>query len=116
MFASHPLFESPSQSANPAAQTGVHTPATQLEVPCAFAQSVPHVPQFVAVSRLVSQPLAVVASQSPYPAWQLGRHKPELHTAVPCAFEHRFVQPPHLPAALVMSVSQPFVGSLSQSE
>ena len=116
MFASHPLVGSPSQSAKPAVQTGVHTPEMQLDVPCAFMQRVPHTPQFVAVLRLVSQPLVVVASQSAYPTWQLGVHKPAPQAAVPWSFVHTLVQLPQLAAALVMSVSQPFVGSPSQSE
>jgi hypothetical protein len=48
MSVSQPLVRSPSQSAKPSAHAGAHDPDTQLVVPCAFVQLVPHAPQFAA--------------------------------------------------------------------
>ena len=45
MRVSQPLARLPSQSEKPAAQTGVHAPATQLVVPLAFVQTAPQLPQ-----------------------------------------------------------------------
>ena len=83
VFVSQPLFGLPSQSENPAAQVGVHAPATHEVVPFAFVHAVPQAPQLVElVERFASQPLVVRPSQFPKPVLHVPRtHEPVEHTA-----------------------------------
>ena len=110
VFASQPLMGLPSQSEKPPAHTGTHRPATQLVVPCAFAQTMPQPPQFDALfDVMVSQPLFLFASQSPKPAAHTGLHTLAMQLVVPFALVHVVPQPPQFVTLLVVLVSQPSV-------
>jgi hypothetical protein len=62
---SQPLAGLPSQSPKPAAQLAVpHAPLTQLGVPAAVEQELPHAPQALTLFSEVSQPLLGRPSQS----------------------------------------------------
>jgi hypothetical protein len=64
-FVRQPLFGLPPQTAYPALQTGVQTPATHDVVPFGFEHVTPHAPQLVVeLEMLVSQPLLGFPSQS----------------------------------------------------
>jgi hypothetical protein len=63
--ASQPLAGLPSQSPKPDEQAPVaQEPPTQLGVPFAVVQALPHVPQLAVVVTDTSQPLAGLPSQS----------------------------------------------------
>lgn len=111
---SQPFFGLPSQSPNPAAHTGAHTPELQIVVPLAFAQAIPHPPQLVTdVCVFVSHPLFGSPSQLAKPDVQLGLQMPDAQAVVPFAFAHASPQAPQF--ALVRSgASQPFATLLSQ--
>ena len=110
----HPLLGLPSQSPQPESQTGLHAPATQEVVPCAFEQTVPHAPQWLAlVRRSVSQPLAGFPSQSEKPVAQAGTQTPAVQTVVPFALVHAA---PHAPQCWVVdsAASHPLTINPSQ--
>jgi hypothetical protein len=84
VFVSQPFFGLPSQSPNPAVQTGAHTPAEHEVVPLALAHTDPHAPQLPAsVCRLISQPLTTLPSQFAKPASHVIEQAPSEHAGVP---------------------------------
>lgn len=94
---------------------GTHAPATQLVVPCAFVQVLPHAPQLVVLTWMfVSHPFAVLPSQSANPALHVGTQTPAEHAVLPLAFEHAFPQAPQLAVFVFRFASHPFAGSPSQ--
>jgi hypothetical protein len=98
VLTSHPLFASPSQSANPAAHVSTrHAPATHCAVALARRQRLPHAPQwFVSLAGATSQPSARSPLQSLNPARQgPAPQTPFEHVAVaPAAAGHTR---PHAP-------------------
>lgn len=79
---SQPFFGSPSQSPQPAAQVGAHTPELHVVDPCRFVQVMLQPPQFVDdVLVLVSQPGDAV--QSAKPGLQAMEQAPLLQEGVP---------------------------------
>src|SRR5579883_1685929 len=102
------------QSANPAAQVPLQTPAP-LHVTVAMwfdEHATPHPPQLVAVVSDVSHPLVcLLLSQSPKPALQAPVQTPAVHTGVAMLlFEQMTPQPPQLLTSVPpMKVSQPSV-------
>jgi hypothetical protein len=84
VFVSQPLFGLPSQFLKLPLHTGVHTPLTQLVVPFAFEQTMPHPPQLLMSPVVaVSQPLFTLLSQLAKPAAQDGTQVPPVHAVVP---------------------------------
>src|SRR3954470_445440 len=67
-------IESLSANAPVRSQVVVQMPALQPGVPPLAGHTLPHIPQLVTVSRLVSQPFWRLASQSPCPLLQTGLH------------------------------------------
>jgi hypothetical protein len=109
------LFGLPSQSDQPAEQTGLQAPAEHEVEPCALLQVVPHAPQLVTlVFRFVSQPFAGLPSQLPQPLRQTGAQLPATQPVMPFGFEHCWPQPPQLFTLVVMFVSQPLPALPSQ--
>lgn len=98
VFVSQPFVRFPSQSLNPALQTGTQTVPLQLVVPCALEHETPQAPQFVVVLVGVSQPFRVFASQSPKPPLQVGTQLPPVHTVEPFVFVQGWPQPPQCAA------------------
>jgi hypothetical protein len=93
----------------------LHVPALQVAVPPLAGHTLPHVPQFATVFRLVSQPLFGFPSQFPKPALQLAMPQlPATHCGVPLAAVQTVPHAPQLVTVLT-GVSQPFVRDASQS-
>jgi hypothetical protein len=115
VFVSQPLFGRPSQFAKLPVQTGVHTPATQLVVPFAFVQAMPHPPQLLTSPVVgVSQPFFGLPSQSEKPAEQVGTQVPPVHVVEPCALEQAMPHPPQLLMFVAKTASQPLTALPSQ--
>ncbi len=117
---SQPLAGLPSQSAKPVSQRPTpHTPPVQSTVACGrAAQGRLHAPQFItSVAVRVSQPLLTSPSQSSVPeAHTPMPQAPARHTAVPLGgVGHALPQRPQFDTSVVVTVSQPFVGLMSQS-
>jgi hypothetical protein len=113
---SQPLRGLPSQSANPAPQTGTHAPLRQLVEPLELLQAMPQPPQLaMSASRLASQPLVASPSQLPNPVAQLIAQVPWVQAAVPLVELQRVPQSPQWLVLVWRSVSQPFCLSPSQS-
>jgi hypothetical protein len=115
VLVSHPFATLPSQLAAPALQVGVHTPTTQAVVPLAFAQAVPHVPQFAVVFSEVSHPSITLSLQSPKPTPQEIEQLPSVHDGVPLVLLHGLPHAPQWLVLLFVSVSHPVLASPSQS-
>src|SRR5579871_1300312 len=81
-------------------------------------QRLPQLPQWLgSMLVLTSQPLATTPSQSAKPALQLPiLHTPPTHAGVPLGTTQTVLQPPQWFGSLLVLVSQPSVGLLSQSE
>jgi hypothetical protein len=92
-------------------------PCTHAAVAFGRTQTWPHVPQlFGSVLVLVSHPLAQLPSQSKKPGLHPPQlHMPEMHWGVAFGMEQTTPQAPQLPMSVVVFVSQPFAGFLSQS-
>jgi hypothetical protein len=114
VLVSQPLFGLPSQSLKPAEQDGTQTPAVQAVVPFELLQVMPQPPQFEVVVVAVSQPLRALPSQLPNPALHVGTHALPVQVVVPFAFVQASPQPPQFGTDVVVSVSQPLFGLLSQ--
>ena len=117
---SHPLDALPSQLPKPGSQDpSPQAPPAQTGVPwTSDGQAMPQAPQLARlVPRLVSQPLTALPSQLPKPAAQAPRpHTPPTHVALALAGRgHALPHTPQLSTVTARLVSQPFVGSLSQS-
>jgi hypothetical protein len=115
---SQPSLPMPLQLAKPEMQVKEQTPPLQTVVAFARAgQTIPHIPQFDAsVSRFRSHPSALIPLQSENPASHPKEQTPPPQTAVAFAGS-RHASPHALQCAglEVRSVSQPSVGSASQS-
>lgn len=117
VLVSQPLLGLPSQLAKPDAQVGTQAPAVQTVVPFAFVQAAPQLPQLVAlVFRFASQPFEARPSQLPKPVLQAPSTQAAAEQLAP-AFANVQALPhePQLVAVVLRFVSQPFVGSPSQS-
>jgi hypothetical protein len=117
MLVSQPLVILPSQSAKPALHVAtLHTELTQLGVPFGTTQALPQPPQlFTSFVVLVSHVVGS-ASQSPRPALQvLTPHTPTLHVAEPIVVSQTLPHFEQLVTSILVFVSQPLAGSLSQS-
>lgn len=68
VFVSQPFETLPSQLPKPALQVMPHVPPEQEAVPFVVLHTLPQVPQFDVVARLVSQPFVTLPSQLPKPA------------------------------------------------
>jgi hypothetical protein len=114
---SQPLFGSPSQSAQPVLQVGWHCPATQLVEPLAFVQAVSQSPQLATLPvRFASQPFAGSPSQSSKPGLQEAiTHEPPAQAATAFDSTHALLHAPQCAGLPSRFVSQPLLGSLSQS-
>jgi hypothetical protein len=111
---SHPLAGLASQLPNPAEHDGMHPPATQVIVPCAFVQARPHAPQFEVVVSETSHPVLALLSQSANPVLHAIAHTPAEHEGVPL---FPLQAAPHALQWLVLVavfVSQPLLVSASQ--
>jgi hypothetical protein len=76
----------------------------------------PQAPQFLCVSSGVSQPFIGLPSQSPKPSLHLAIPQvPIVHEGVPFMAVQAFSQRPQCVVDVLRLVSQPFVGSPSQS-
>ena len=118
MFVSQPLTGLLSQSAKPGAHDATpHIPFAQTPAPLAITHGWLHAPHAAIVDeRSVSQPFAVLLSQSPNDALHAPiPHDPFAHEGVPLAAVHALPHAPHEATELLVSTSQPFAGSLSQS-
>jgi len=118
VLVSQPLEAMPSQSANPAVQLNAQRPPVHAGTALSAAMhTVPQAPQCeTLVVVLVSQPLLALSSQSSNPAEQAPMsHRPIVQAAVALARSQRVVQAPQRVGSLERLVSQPFVGSPSQS-
>jgi hypothetical protein len=109
---SQPLWGSPSQSADPVAQVGTHTPAAQVLVgvvaPVVHAR--PQAPQWAAVARVsASQPLRGSPSQSAKPAAHTGSQTPATQALarVPAFVAQATPQPPQCSALVCASTHEP---------
>ena len=114
VFVSHPSVGSPSQLAKPLVQLGAHTPDAHAVVPCAFAHTSPHAPQFALVSSATSHPFAALPSQSPKFALHVIAHVPAVHVAVPLLLLHPFPHVPQFCTLVCVFTSHPFTGLPSQ--
>ena len=117
---SHPLPGTPSQSANPAAQTIPHTPAVHVAV--VFAALTPgHAPPHAAqlcgsVIKLTSQPFVATPSQLPNPALHVVREQaPPVHALDACGTTHECPQVPQFIRSDAVIDSHPFNDEESQS-
>jgi hypothetical protein len=92
----------------------VQMPAVQL-VP--IAQTLPQPPQlFLSVWVSTSQPFAALLSQLAIGALHMGSlHLPPTHPSTPPVMLHGCPQAPQFPTFVLVSISQPFAGFLSQS-
>jgi hypothetical protein len=107
----------PSQSPSPGWQLAMpHLPFTQFAVPPTWLQASLQLEQCVtSLVRSTSQPLARESSQSAKPVLQLIWQALSAQNGVPLIAAHGMLQPPQLLASVEVLVSQPFVGSPSQS-
>jgi hypothetical protein len=114
---SQPLAAAPSQLPHPGSQAVTrHVPVLHDSVAWARSHAVPQVPQSVSVCRLVSQPSVATPLQSAHPALQLATvHCEFAQPAVPFGAEHSAPHPPQLFGSVVVVVSHPLPGLLSQS-
>jgi hypothetical protein len=108
---------SASQSAKPAAQLVIpHLPALQLGVPPAVGHTVPHALQLsVSDATEVSQPFRGLLSQSLKPALHVIVQAEATQPGVPLIAAQLFPHAVQLFASVLVFVSQPLVGSPSQS-
>ena len=103
----------PAQKVVPPVQELAHAP---IEQTWPAGQTVPHVPQLELVVRLVSQPLSGSMSQFPKPGLQAPSvHRPAVQVGDALSYRHTVRQLPHAVGVVLRLVSQPFVGSSSQS-
>ena len=115
VLVSQPLMALLSQFSYPAVHAIPHCPPLQLAVPFVPLHDVAQVPQLVAfVLVFVSQPLERAPSQFPYPPLHTIPHCPPLQVGVPLVALHAVEQFPHLPAFVLVFVSQPFARLPSQ--
>jgi hypothetical protein len=77
-------------------QESTHVPLGQVGESLAEPQTLPHVPQFEIVSRLVWQPLFALPLQTAQPALHTGEQWPAEHEVVPLGFVHAVPQAPQL--------------------
>ncbi len=115
---SQPSDGSPLQSPNPAGHT--LTPHLcrlhQGVAPPTAAHKLPHVPQlFTSFSVLVSQPFERLSSQSAKPGEHVIWHCESAHVGVPLMPTQIVPHAPQFVGSPLVLVSQPFVGSPSQS-
>ena len=87
-----------------------HAPALQLGVAPArlLLHARLHIPQWVRLSRAVSQPFWGLESQLPQPVAQLGAHTLAAQETVPCALVQGLSQRPQCATVLLRAASQPF--------
>ena len=113
---SQPFEGRPSQSAYPALQVEMtQAPAVQPDVAFARLQTLPQVPQLLAVVLvLVSQPLVALPSQLPYGAVQVMPQMPLPQSGAPLVLLQTVPQTPQFAASVLMLVSQPLTMLLSQ--
>jgi hypothetical protein len=93
----------------------VQMPALQPGVPPLAGQTLPHIPQLLTVSRLVSQPFGRLVSQSPQPLVQLGLHAEATQLTPPCGLVHAVAQLPQCCVLVASAASQPLLAAPSQS-
>jgi hypothetical protein len=85
-------------------------------VPWALAQAVPQAPQWAAsVWRSIRHPALGAPPQTAYGEVHVGEHVPDEQVVVPLGLVHAAPQAPQLVTVEPRSVSQPLVGSPSQS-
>jgi hypothetical protein len=114
-LASQPLFGLLSQLAKPMAHEGEQPAAAQDVVPLGFVHAVPHVRQLVSVLSGVSQPLAATTSQSPkFVLQDVSAQVPVWHVPTPLAYEHTLPHIPQFDVEVLVFVSQPLFGLVSQ--
>jgi hypothetical protein len=117
MSTSQPLLMSPSQSAVPATQRVLHTPAEHSGVvPMGPVQVLPQVPQARSEERrFSSQPSAGLLLQSAKPGLQVKVQRPALHDADALrGAGQRMLQAPQCIGSLERFVSQPLAALPSQ--
>lgn len=117
VLVSQPFDAIPSQSPQPGSHTVTrHAPEEHDSVACGRSQIVSHAPQSVSARRFLSQPSDATPLQLPHPGLQPATvHTPPEHPDVPFGVTHAAPQPPQLAGSVVVVVSQPLLGSLSQS-
>jgi hypothetical protein len=117
VLVSQPLAWLPSQLPHPALQVDTrHDPLPQDSVAFGRLQTVPHVPQFVFVFRLVSHPSLYRPLQSAYARLQSPMaHAEATQAGVPLATWHALPHVLQLVTLVVRLVSQPLLESPSQS-
>jgi hypothetical protein len=115
-FASQPFDAWPSQLPKPVLHVPrTHPPPEQAAPAFANEHALPQLPQSVTeVFVLVSHPFDAMPSQLPNPAVQVGTQAPVVQTVVPWAFVQALLQAPQSERLVLVFVSQPFAGLLSQ--
>lgn len=107
----------PLQSVNPVLQLGVQRPFKHVrESTLNVEQTPPHEPQLLmSFVTLSSQPVEISPSQSPNPLLQVMEQLPLLHIAVPFCDGQTLLQALQFTGSVFKFVSQPVVGTVSQS-
>ena len=113
--ASHPLGARPSQLPKPAVHVNEQVPPLHDDVAFGALQVVPQAPQLpTLVAVFVSQPFVGFPSQSRKVPLHTGVHVPLTQLVVPLGFVQPMPQTPQWVELVLVLVSQPFAGLLSQ--